>query len=364
MAKDILILGGGIAGLETALKLERKIDSKHSIKLIEPRDALLFYPASHKIMEGDSADEITINYSEKFENRNIKHLKDTAIEIQTENQSIKTSDNGEINYDYLVVSLGAEANYHGLEKKNTETLRYKEDLVKIREMISSNEAENITVVGGGPTGVEAAAALKEARKKDKEKDFTIRLFHSQGRLLPRQSPKLGNKAEKELKKENVEIHLNTKIKGIEPHCVCTEDGKEYMTDEVIWAGGIQKHQLIEKTENLPQNSKGIKVNQHQQAEHFQNIYAVGDCASYQESKARALYALFEAKTAAKNITKQINSKSKLSTRNIPYDPIIIYLGEDTSAIQFKNLVFSGRLPNLMEKIGVEKRYMWIRKKLL
>lgn len=365
MAKDILILGGGIAGLEVALKIERKISSKHNISIVEPREALLFYPASHKIMNGYPEETITINYSEKLDSRNINHIKDKATEINLEKQEIKMENSGVADFDYLVIALGAEANYHGLEEKNADTLRYKEDLIKIRTMIQQDNIENLSIVGGGATGIEAAAALKEAKKRDENKDFKIRLFHSKDRLLPKHSQKLAKKAQEILEKAGIEIRLNQRIKGIEPHCVCTEDGEEFATDEVIWAGGIQKHQLIKKSQEISQDRKGVKVNQKHQVQGYQNVYAVGDCASYPGSKARALYALFEAKTAAKNIKRQVQgSRSNLSDRSIPYDPLIIYLGRNCSALEFGSFVFTGFIPSLMERIGVEKRYMWIRKKLL
>lgn len=348
------IIGGGIAGLETALKLEKK---GFQITLYDPRTELMFYPASHKVMEGYNPDKISINYKNKFQDRNIKHIQKEVQEINPNDKKV-AGENFEDTFDYIIIAVGAETNYFGLEQKNTETLKYRDDLCEIREEILGEKLDNVLVVGGGATGVEASSALQVAREQ-KQSDFEITLIEANNRILTRQSEKMGKKVEKTLKSNNVNLELNKSVKTIKDDSVVTESGEEYAADEVIWAGGLKKHPLIENS-NLPQDKKGVKVDEKQRVEGFKNVFAVGDCTSYNKSQSRALYALFEAKTAAKNIVKTSKNKSLVS-RSIPYDPILIYLGKYNSAFEFKNIVFTGLIPSLMEKIGVEKRYLWTRK---
>ena len=71
----VVVIGGGIAGLEAALRTERK---GFNVKLIEPKDSMLFYPSAHRLLEGESEEAFTIKYSEKFKDRDIEHLNHEA----------------------------------------------------------------------------------------------------------------------------------------------------------------------------------------------------------------------------------------------------------------------------------------------
>ena len=353
--KTVGVIGGGIAGLETALKLEGK---SFDVDLYDPESELLFYPASHRVIEGYSPNKISIKYKNKFEDRSIRHIQEEVTGFNPDTKEIKTEEASNI-YDYIVLAPGAETNYFGLDKGLTDTLKYREDLHHIREEIVENGVEEVVVVGGGATGVEAASALQEARENEGA-DFNIRLVEANDRILSRQSEKLSRKASKVLRKNNVEIELETVVTEINSTGVVSED-KEFPADEVVWAGGLKKHSLIEESD-IPQDKIGVKVDEFQRVEGFEDVFAVGDCCSYEGSQARALYALFEAKASAKNIKRSEKNK-KLKSRSIPYDPIIVYLGEGKSALEFKKLVLTGILPSMMEKIGIEKRYMWTRKYL-
>ena len=346
--KEVIVVGCGIAGLETALRLERK---GKKVTVIEPREELLFYPSSHKALTHGKIEDTTINLEDKFSSRNIKHVKKEVEEIKPEEKQIQT-ENKTIGFEKLVIALGAQNNYYNIKKQGkTYSLRNRKDLENIKKQLDTDKQQKVVIVGGGATGVETAAAATQ------NQNTKVTILEAQNRILTRNTEKLAKTGKKHLEKQGVQIKTNTPVETIKKGKVKTEDS-EYPSDITIYAGGIQKHSLIEKTEELAQNPKGIKVNQKQKVENFEDIYAVGDCATYKEKQTRAFYALIEAKTAAKNIT------GKNKKRKIPFDPIILYLGPGKSAFQVKNLVYTGRIPSLMAKIGVEKRYMIIRENLL
>ena len=350
MGKNVVVAGGGIAGLETALRLERK---GFQVKLVDPGDGLFFYPSGHKIIDGESVEKVTINYSRKFQGRDIKHFQASLENIDKDQKKVLT-DSGEFSYDYLVLALGSEANFFGVDPEEAELMRYKEDLLEIYERLE-NGSEKAFVVGGGATGIEAAASLSE------RENVETTLIQAEDRLVPEMNEKTSKKAAKILENKDVNLKFSEPVTDIKDNRIETSENS-YTSDIIIWAAGIKKRELLDSLD-LPQNDRGLLVDQYQRVEGENSIFAVGDNCFYTGKKSRALYALFESKSAAENIRRR-EKEENLKERTITYDPLLLYMGKHNSILEFKRYSISGLIPSIMEKIGVEKRYMLIRKYLL
>ena len=351
MKEEIVVAGGGIAGLESALRLERK---GFKVKLIDTEDSLFFYPSGHRIIDGSPVEEVTINYERKLQDRDIEHVKASVTDLDKEEKSVSTT-SGKLSYDYLVLALGSEANFFGIETDETELMRYKEDLEEINERLEKKENLEAFIVGGGATGLEAAASLSERENVD------VTILQAVERLVPQLNEKTSEKALKILENKGVNIKLNEAVEEIDDGEIKTSNST-YDADLIIWAAGIKKRELLNDLD-LSQNDKGLLVDEYQRVEDEEDIFAVGDNCFYEGKKSRALYALFESKAAAKNISR--NEKGKdLTERKIHYDPILLYMGKHNSILEFKNFSFSGLIPSMIEKIGVEKRYMLLRKHVI
>lgn len=349
--KQVVVAGGGIGGLETALRLERK---GFEVKLIDPEESLFFYPSAHRMIDGESEESVTISYRKKFRNRDIEHIKASLKDLDKENNTVQT-ESSEIEYDYLVMSVGSEANFFGIETEETELMRYKEDLKEINERIEKEYNLEAFIVGGGATGIEAAASLSERENVD------VTMLQALERLVPQLNQKTSEKALKILESKGVTVKLDEPVEDIEKGKIRSSDST-YESDIIIWAAGIKKRELLDDFD-LSQNEKGLLVDEHQRIEDEEDIFAVGDNCFYEGKKSRALYALFESKAAAKNISRTEKGRD-LTDRKIHYDPILLYIGKHNSILEFKNFSFSGLIPSMIEKIGVEKRYMLLRKLVL
>lgn len=355
MKEKIAVIGCGIAGLETALRTERK---GFEVDVIEPKESMIFYPTAHKLLEGYNAEKFSIDYRKKFKERNINHIQEKAEEVNFNTQEVFT-ENKQVKYDYLVIAAGSETKFHGVPgNERSETMRFKEEPEKIHRKLSNNEAESVVVVGGGATGVEATASLLELRK---QKGFRISLIHSSERLLPYNSQKLASSVESSLKKKDVDLRLGERAEQINETNVKLSSGEEVEADLVLWAGGVKPNKLVEDLD-LDSNQRGISVNEKMQtSEH--NVFAVGDISDYEGKCNRALYSLFEAKTVAGNIYRKSNNK-ELSDLEIKWDPEIIYLGKRDSALEVSGFCIRGIIPSLLRSVGVEKRYLLTRRYLL
>ena len=258
-----------------------------------------------------------------------------------------------------MISVGSETEFYdvpGHEKACT--MRFKDEPKEIYSELKDNGQESVTVVGGGSTGVEAVASLLEMRK---EKDFSLNLIHSRDRLLPQNSEKLGRSVEGSLRERDVKIYLGSKAVEIKEDHTVLENGEEIESDLVLWTGGVKPNGFIEHL-GLQQDRGGLKVNKFMQTDR-ENVFAVGDNCSYTNKVNRALYGIFEAKTAAKNI-KALTEGEEMIERKISWDPEVIYLGKRDSALELGNLCFRGLIPSIIRRIGIEKRYLLTRKYLI
>ncbi len=353
--KTVVVLGGGIAGLESALRLERK---GFKVKMVDPEDALLFYPSSYSILEGGNPEKISIDYSRKFDGRNIEHIEDRVRGLEKSERKVLLNEK-ELGYDYAVFCLGAEDNYHGIDAEAL-TMRSVDDIKEGKEKIEDGKVENAVIVGGGSTGVGICAALSELREKT-DQDFEITLLQDIDRLVRNLSEKTAEQALGRLESMDVEVKFNEAVKSLEEGSLETDDSI-YDSDLIFWAAGIRKKSVLEELD-LKQDGKGLKVDKFNRVENEKDIFAAGDNCSYEGKKTRATFALFEGKAVAKNVLRAEEGK-ELKRRTISYDATLLYLGKHFSILEIGEFNLKGFLPSLMETIGVTKRYIWLRKYLL
>jgi NADH dehydrogenase len=353
--EDIVVVGGGIAGLETVLRLERKFDQ--TIKLVEPREKMLFYPALHKVIEGEEPGKTVIDLDKKFSDRDIEHIKQEMTGLDKESNCLKIGGDS-IEFSKLVLAFGAETNYFGVDESSCYCLRSLEDAKEIRNKIE-NGIEKAVVVGGGATGVEATASLLEATR---EFGFDVTLVQAEEDILPFNVPSLRGKAEKLLSKKGAEIRKQERAVEVGEDYVKLSSGEEIDSDLTVWSAGIRKKDVIEEMD-LASSERGIKVEDSMKVKGEEDIYAVGDAASYDGKEARAYFALSEAKTAAKNI-KAEEKDGKTVENSFYWDPQVIYLGGLQSGMEIFGRSFTGLMPHIVREYFVDGRYLFLRRNII
>lgn len=297
--KKIVVVGGGFAGINLVKNLA---DNPHyHVILIDKNNyhafPPLFYQVSTAFIEPSS---ISYPFRRMFQNKkNVRFHMGSLIRIIPEENTIVT-ETANISYDYLVLALGTETNYFGMEnvKSNSLPMKTIDEALNLRNTILLNLEKatrvtspeerakllNIVIAGGGPTGVELAGMLAEqghniARKEYPEiQDFGrhIYLIDAQPVLLAPMSKKAQGEAERVLKKLGVQIILNTAVKDYADEKVLLADGREIATATLIWASGV----VAREVRGLPKESIGrgrrLLVDEFNRVNGFENIFAIGD----------------------------------------------------------------------------------------
>ncbi len=334
----VVVVGGGFAGL-TLSKALRK--SPFRVTLIDQNNyhqfAPLFYQVAAAQIEPSS---ILFPYRKEIKPfPDHKFVMAKAESVDAQNRILKTNI-GDISYDYLVLALGADSNFFGLQnvQKNAfpmksvgEALALRNHLLEILEQaaVCSTEEERqqkltITIVGGGPTGVEIAGALGEMKRYIIPRDYPqirpeevkILLVEGSGRLLSVMSEKSFHHANHYLAELGVDIILGKQVFDYDGQTVLLNDGSTIVSNTMIWASGISACSIngLDKPELLGRANR-LKVNEYGQVQGYENIFALGDMCFQTDKNYAGGYpqvapvAIQQAENLAKNLT-ALHNKQK------------------------------------------------------
>jgi NADH dehydrogenase len=264
----VVIVGGGFAGLNAVQALAK---APLEVTLIDRRNYHLFQPLLYQVATGGlSPGDITAPLRAVVRHqKNVRVLMDEVTGFDVAARRILLRE-GALDYDTLIVATGAENFYFGNNdwEKYAPGLKSIEEATAIRgrilrafekaEMEPDSAARRrwlrFVVVGGGPTGVEMAGAIREIAKDTMKNDFRnirpeeseVLLIEGSDRILPPFLPELSVKAERQLLKLGVRSRTGLRVVTIDDEGVDVEGprGRERIEARtVIWAAGVRASKL-------------------------------------------------------------------------------------------------------------------------
>ena len=298
--KRIVIIGGGFAGLTLLRKL---VKQKYQLVLIDKNNYHQFQPLFYQVATaGLEPSAISFPFRKVFQSKKNVFIRKTEVSrIDTELKRVYTTI-GHINYDYLVIAIGADTNYFGnmdIKRKSfpmksvSEALGLRNRLLENYEnaLITEDPKEkegllNIVVVGGGPTGVELTGAIAEMKKFVLPKDYPeldfhrmhIYLLEASDALLKGMSDQSSHKAYEYLLKLGVKVWLDSRVKDYDGKNVILENGTTLRTDTLIWAAGVTGNRIEGFKPESYFRSNRFLVDRFNKVNGYECVYAIGDIA--------------------------------------------------------------------------------------
>ena len=292
----VVIIGGGFAGVKTALELAQRQTGK--ITLISNTPNFTCHAVLYSVLIG-RAGKASLALEDIFASEGAVNIViDEAIQIDPEKKIVKCK-KGRYDYDKLVVSVGAVTNDFGVPgvKRNTISVRDEDDITKLIKQTTTRPRGKIAIVGAGPTGVELAGALSERfTKLEHSTDITI--IADSERILPGFSKTASQHATRRLVKMGVNIQLRRTVQAVKSGHLILSNGV-FVAKNVIWAAGETLSPLIEKHAKYFDIEDG-KVRVGAFLEAYEDVYVIGDNALV-EGSGTATGALCMAKFTAKHI---------------------------------------------------------------
>lgn len=366
--KRVVIVGGGFAGLTLALKV---VKMNYQVVLIDKNNYHQFQPLFYQVaMSGLEPSSIVFPLRKLFQRKENAYIRVAEVTtVEAEKNTIQTNI-GELEYDYLVLAIGAETNFFGNEKMASLAIPMKSvsEALYLRNRILNDYEKAVTeldyekrqghldivVVGGGPTGVEVSGSLAEMRKYILPKDYPelnhnevdIFLVEGGAELLGGMSEQSSKKAQQFLEELGVKIKLKTLVTDFDGEWVQMNDGSSIRSDKVIWAAGVRGSKIAGFTKEMMGPGNRVKVNRYNQLDLFPNIFAIGDIAFMTEEKYPkghpqvAQVAIQQANTLAKNF-KRLKKDQPMSLFSYHDKGSMATIGRNLAVVDLPFIRFQG-----------------------
>lgn len=389
----ILIAGAGFAGLSVALELAKKRGQfgepdTFKVTIIDRNDFQLFTPDLYEIAAAihpattaqDLKDAVCLDVRLALAQHHIEFMQAEICSADPKKQLVTVKKDGasiteDIPYDTLVLSLGSESFYFGIEgmKEHSVGLKSIEEAALIRntvfDLVEKEGADHVIVCGGGPAGVELAAELTvSCREQMNKNEFTVTLVEGRDKVLSPFGERVANQAMKRLEQLGVQLKMNFLIAKAEEQngqgCVISNEGEMVAGDLIVWTGGVKASHVLEKT-GITLNKRGqVPVYESFQSTEFENVFALGDCAAVpkqtrgrdQEFCAQTAHeAVHQAPKAAYNVL--VHASNSPKERMMKYrstklsDAAVIAMGGKRAIVKLPpNIVFTSYFGWIMRKL--------------
>ena len=290
--KKIIVLGGGFAGVEAAIKLRKY---KYDVTLVSERSYLFIYPISIWIpVKKKTFDDVSLDLALLSKKHGFKLIIDKVEKIEAKNNKVFLS-NDTLNYDYLVVALGMhKLKAQGIEHTHS-ICGHPEEAVTIADLLDKlvkrGHGKIAIGFGGNPKDPTATAVrggpafellfnfshyIKQKGLRDK---FEINFFAPMKEPGKRMGDKPFKKMDLFFNRYRIKTYVGKKIKAFEEQAVVFEDDSRLESDLTIFIAAGQGHKVIVESD-IPVNEAGfIKINELCRVQNNRNIYAIGDIAS-------------------------------------------------------------------------------------
>lgn len=319
MKTQIVIVGGGAGGLELVRRLGAKLGrDAYDVILIERNQTHIWKPLLHEVAAGSldaNLDEVGYRshghrWGYRFFLGSLETIDRAARQVVVapilDEDGTEIIGRHRIRYDYLILCLGAVSNDFGTPGVREHCLfledreqadRFRQKLLNhclrvSRTMTTDSGADayvNVTIVGGGATGVELAAELFNAASALKhyglevfdESRLRVTLVEAGPRILPALPIKLAETAHKELETLGVRVLVNTAIMEATSTGMGTRTGEVIGADLKIWAAGVRAPDVLKDIAGLETTrSNQLVVRPTLQTTRDDRIFAIGDCCYF------------------------------------------------------------------------------------
>jgi len=339
MKKKVLVLGGGFAGIESAIHLRKE---GFDVTLVSNRDYFYIYPISIWIPTGEyKFDDVKVSLNELQKIHKFELIIDEVESIKSKENKVYCKNNT-FSYEYLVIAIGGHKMKHNGEENFISICGAPEESLKIKnkldELIKKGSGKLTFGFGGNPkdpSNVRGGPAFEvmfnvhnKLKKLGIRDNFEITFFAP----MPKPGARMGKNALKMMdvmfEKLNVKKHVGKKIKKFEKDGIIFEDDTKLESDLTMFIPAGNGHKVFQNSD-LPLNEAGfIKINEYCEVVHNfdeneesetgkYKVFAVGDSAAIDGPDWRAKQGHL-AEVMAKNVAYNITQMEKGSESRKEY----------------------------------------------
>ena len=356
----VVILGGGFGGLAAARALYKTAE----VTVVDRHNYQTFLPLLYQVSTaGLAADHVAYPIRGALRKTSVKFRMGSPLSIDHKNKEVKLDSSEVLQFDHLIVALGSTTADFGIPGVNEFTLGMKSvhealtiraEIMRRFEDLCRFEDETrlaITVIGGGPTGVEMAGAIAElirgplkSDQKQAAAQIDITIIEAGERLLPTFSPTLSKRTKKDLEKLGVKVLVGSPVAGVEHRKITLRDKQVLPSEITIWAAGVKGSDAMTQL-SLPVSGNRVVVEPTMQVKNYPNIWALGDIAGALAKDGSPLpmvapVAIQQGKFIAKQIARLSSSKELKEFKYLDKGSMAT-IGRNKAVVEVKGIKLSG-----------------------
>jgi NADH:ubiquinone reductase (H+-translocating) len=314
---EIVIAGGGAAGLELATRLGQTLGKRRlaRITLVEKLRTHLWKPLLHAIAAGSmNPSEEELNYLAQAHWRNFNYRLGEMTGLDRAAKTVQLApvrdDEGReitparsIPYDTLIIAVGSVTNDFGTKgvdhyaiplETAEQAVRFNRRLVNACIRAQTQEAPlgpgqlHAAIIGAGATGTELAAELHRTAREvvahgldriNPDSDIKIVLIEAAPRILPALPEAVSGAALSLLRDIGVDVKTSARVSEVSGAGVQLAGGEFIPAELVVWAAGVKAPDLLTHLDGLETNKiNQLVAGQSLQTTRDPDIFAIGDCA--------------------------------------------------------------------------------------
>jgi len=381
MSMDVVILGGGFAGVycgqRIARELKRAGSSPDRAAIVSDQNYMVFQPMLAEVAGASLSPRHVVNPIRRL-CRGLKVFRGKVESIDLEKREVHVdtgsySSGAILEFRHLVLGLGAEIDLsrvpgmpeHALLMQNVgDAMVLRATIIsRIEEANAEHRPEvrrrllTFVVVGGGYSGVETAGEILDMLHETagfygnvSPEDIRVVLVHSRERILQNLTESLGDYAARKLTERGLELRLENRVRAVTATKVYLESGDVIDTTTVVSTVGNAPNRIIRRLCNdagLAHDHYRVKTDPTLRVEGHENLWAAGDCASVPFSGEEggccpqtAQFAMRQGIELAKNIGRTLRGR-ELKPFTFKGLGELASIGHQTAVASIQGFQFSG-----------------------
>ena len=291
MTEDVVVLGSGYAGTGATLSLQDELNGEADITWVSDVDHHLVLHEAHRCIRDPSIQEKVTFPVESIADPGTRFVQGRVADVDPDERVVEMEDGSELSYDYLVVGIGSQTAFFGIDglREHSLTLKSLDDALEIHEEVKATAREasrsdpaQVVVGGAGLSGIQSAGEIAKFRDKHRA-PIDIHLVEGLDNIFPNNDPVVQAKLANLLEEAGINIMTGEFIGEVDEETVYIGDDTELEYDVLLWTGGITGQDAAAET-GVEQDDRSHRLNA---ASTFQTsddrIFALGDAALVEQA---------------------------------------------------------------------------------
>jgi len=321
---DIVIIGGGFAGLEAARVLSKRRSKlgERRILLVDAKSHFDFLPILPDVAGGRvDKNHASMEMAQYLEDLGVNFSQDEVVKIDTDKKEVFLKSSHVLSYEFLILASGSVTNF--FNNKDIQRVALKldtsDDAQMLKNVVTTYPTKNILVIGGGYTGVEIASQLACLLKHKKVKKYSLNIIEKGEDILGVLPDWMKDYCRINLCSLRVHMYAECSLKEVNEQSVKLSNGLEFSNYLLIWTAGVQTPAFVRELKFDKDKQGRLSVGTDLSFD--KNSFAIGDaaCFKYKDKPLRmsVQFSIAQARVAASNIIRLIAKKEKM----VPYRPL-------------------------------------------